>query len=118
MLSSVQCGIQAVPGEVGAVIIMLGDQPMIETKLINQLIRAWQETHKGLIVPVWKGKRGHPLLIDLKFRNDINLLDQNIGLRELLLNHPEEILELDVASDTILVITSYSIHYTKLYELL
>ncbi|MGQ8335841.1 XdhC family protein [Sunxiuqinia sp. A32] len=102
MLSSIQCGVNSISSEAGAVIILLGDQPMLQSDVINQLIRSWQKSYKGIIVPVWKGKRGHPILIDIKFKEEINHLNPDIGLRELLLNHPNDILEIDVQTGDIL----------------
>lgn len=102
MLSSVRCGLNAIPQENGAVLILLGDQPMVKTEVINKLIDSYSGTGQEIIVPTFNGKRGHPLLIDLKYRDEINYLDGKIGLKELLTNHPDEIFEVEVTSDEIL----------------
>lgn len=102
MLSSVRCGINAISSSAGAAIILLGDQPMVKTEVIDLLIAKYRKSGGKIIVPTFAGKRGHPLLVDLKYRDEINQLDGGIGLRELLNNHPEEIVELEVISDEIL----------------
>jgi molybdenum cofactor cytidylyltransferase len=102
MLSSVQKGIAALGIESAGFLILLGDQPMVAEKVINRLIALFQKTPKGLLVPTFLGKRGHPVLIDTKFRDEIGKLSQAIGLRELFLNHPEDVLEVEIESDAIL----------------
>ncbi|MBN2773649.1 MAG: XdhC family protein [Prolixibacteraceae bacterium] len=102
MFSSVLCGINAIPAKVNAVIVMLGDQPMIQTSVINSLIKEYHKKQRGIIIPVFLGQRGHPVLIDLKFRKEINNLTGNTGLRELMELNPDEIVELEVDSEEIL----------------
>jgi CTP:molybdopterin cytidylyltransferase MocA len=75
---------------------------MVAEKVINRLIALFQKTTKGLLVPTFLGKRGHPVLIDAKYRDEIGKLSQAIGLRELFLNHPEDVLEVEIESDAIL----------------
>lgn len=93
MLSSVQRGIRALPQKCLAAVVVLGDQPDINPKVINLLIDAYRRERKRIIIPVYGKKRGHPVLIDLAFRKEIAVLHPEIGLRELMLRHPEEIFE-------------------------
>ena len=91
MLSSVQCGIRALPENTDAVMIFLGDQPTNNESVINTLIEEYHSCPKGIVVPVYEGKRGHPLLIDSKYFIEIFNLNPDIGLRELLQKHKDDI---------------------------
>jgi xanthine dehydrogenase accessory factor len=102
MLSSVQAGFAALHPETDAVIVLLGDQPMVSVEIVNRLIAVFQKTDKGLIIPTFNGKRGHPVLINSKYRQSIQLLNPEIGLRELFLNNSQDILEIEVQTDHIL----------------
>lgn len=102
MLSSVQCGFNSLPGRLDAAVLLLGDQPMLPDHIIDQLIEVYREGMKSMVVPVYKGKRGHPILIDLKYLDEINQIDPEVGLRELMLHHEEEIFELEVDTSDIL----------------
>ena len=99
MLTSVQCGVRALPENTDAVMIFLGDQPANNEVVINTLIEQYETSDKGILVPVYEGRKGHPLLIDRKYFNDIFNLNPDIGLRELLQNHEDdlEIVEVDEA---------------------
>ncbi len=102
MLSSVQHGFHALPEDVRAVLIFLGDQPSIPTDVIDRVIDAFRETGKGIVLPVYKGERGHPVLIDMKYRHDVQDLNPEVGLRELVYGRPEDILEVEVDDSGIL----------------
>jgi len=102
MLTSVQTGVKAIVLESTGFLVFLGDQPMVSVVVINRLIAVFQKTTKGLLVPTFLGKRGHPVLIDAKYRKEIAALQQESGLRGLFLNHPDDILEVEFDSDAIL----------------
>lgn len=102
MLSSIQEGIAALPPSSQAAVIVLADQPSVPAKVIDALIDAYGRGKKGLVVPVYRKKRGHPLLVDLRYRQEIMALDPEIGLRQLLKNHPGDILEVTVSVSSVL----------------
>jgi molybdenum cofactor cytidylyltransferase len=102
MLSSVQCGFQAVPKDVRALVVLLGDQPMIHTYVIDELIDSYDRTKKGIVIPVYNQRRGHPVLIDLKYRDEVAHLSHETGLRELVYTHPEDTHEIAVDTPDIL----------------
>ena len=102
MLSSVQAGVEFVTNETDGMLIILGDQPMISEVVINRLISGFQKTEKGLLVPTFNGKRGHPVLISSKYKNSIKSINPEIGLRELFLNNANDILEIEVEFEGIL----------------
>jgi len=96
MLSSVQWGFQMLPEKTRAALVFLGDQPLISKDVINLILGAFRKQQKGIVIPVCKKGRGHPVLIDTKYRKEIQNLDPKIGLRQLIYGHPEDILEVEV----------------------
>jgi molybdenum cofactor cytidylyltransferase len=88
MLSSVQAGFRALPSGDGAVFVVPGDHPAVSAAVFAKLLEARAENGAGLVVPQFAGRGGHPLLVDLRFRADIEALDPAIGLRGLLDLHP------------------------------
>lgn len=102
MLSSVQCGFQAMPEDCQAVLVVLGDQPGIQTDVVNKLIDAYTGSNKGIVLPVYKKERGHPVLIDMKYRAEVEKLSPDIGLRGVVYNYPEDVLEVEVEMPSIL----------------
>ncbi len=102
MLSSIQRGFRAIPENAHAVLIMLGDQPSVSFAVIDRVINAYKKTGKGIVLPVYKKERGHPVLIDVKYRKEIERLDPSLGLRQLVYSSTEDILEVEVKTASIL----------------
>jgi len=102
MLSSVQWGFKNLSDNAKAALVCLGDQPGISTVVINKVIDVYKRTRKGIVIPVYKKNRGHPVLIDIKYRKDVKNLNPDIGLRELVYNHPEDTVEVKVEAPSIL----------------
>jgi molybdenum cofactor cytidylyltransferase len=102
MLSSIQAGFRALPGDAEAAVLMLGDQPAVPSSVINDLVAYYRESSRGIVIPVYGGRRGHPVLIETAYRSEILGLDPKIGLRQLVHAHPEDILEVEVSTPAVL----------------
>ena len=93
MLSSVICGFMNLPETIKAVLIFLGDQPQIPASATEKVILAWKQTGKGIIIPVADGRRGHPVLIEMKYKSEILKLDPEKGLRDLMIKFKDDVYE-------------------------
>jgi xanthine dehydrogenase accessory factor len=102
MLSSVQCGLKAISNNSDAVMVLLGDQPMIRAYDMDQLIDSYRHSEKEIAIATHQNKRGHPILFGRKFINEILEFPGEASLRDLLQNHPAEILEMKTGYDRIL----------------
>ena len=113
MLSSVRCGLQNLPEKCRAVMVALGDQPSITTGLIDQMLQSFATTEKSILVPLYKGKRGHPILFSTLYRDDILTQYDDIGLRGLLHSHSDDVFELDVPTSSVLNDMDYPEDYRR-----
>jgi molybdenum cofactor cytidylyltransferase len=102
MLSSILRGLREVPAAAQAFLVVLGDQPFPPATVIDRLIAAHERTGKGIVLPVHRGRRGHPVLIDMRFRDEVTALDPSVGLRQLLRDHPDDVLEVSVRTPAVL----------------
>jgi len=102
MLSSVKCGFKNIPSDFEAVLVFQGDQPLIPPSVINMVIEAYRSTGKGIVIPVYNKKRGHPLLIDNRYKDEIERLDSNEGLRSLSYKYSGDVLEVETDISAIL----------------
>jgi len=103
MLSSVICGFNALPDEADVALLFLGDQPDIPSRITNSILAAYNDSIHGIVIPVYNHRRGHPLLVDMKYRKEIRKLDLELGLRSLMHLFPEDVLEIEVDDPGILV---------------
>ena len=103
MLSSVMCGFRSLPEDTGTALVFLGDQPGIPPQVTDTILKAYDESLHGIVIPVYDHRRGHPLLVDMKYKREIEKLDLETGLRSLMHLFPEDVLEVEVNEPGILV---------------
>jgi len=102
MLSSIRCGLQNLPEKCRAVLVVLGDQPSITSELVDLMLKSFAATEKNLLVPLYNGKRGHPILFSPLYRDEILTQYDDVGLRGLLHAHPDDVSELKVSTSAVL----------------
>src|SRR6185503_13981510 len=80
MGASIAAGIGALTDDAKFVLIALVDHPAVPPRVVSRLIQEWQNGVR-IVVPTWQGRGGHPVLVDLSFRDELLSLDQTGGLR-------------------------------------
>jgi molybdenum cofactor cytidylyltransferase len=113
MLLSVRCGLRAMTPDCEAVLVALGDQPTITARLIGQMLEAYCEAGRSIIVPVHGGRPGHPILFSTRYRDEIMAGYDDVGLCGLRRAHASEVLELPVADSSVLSDMDYPEDYRR-----
>jgi molybdenum cofactor cytidylyltransferase len=102
MLSSIQAGLVAMREALhcDAALIVLGDQPHIERRIVEQVIAA----HKPgtVVIPSFSQHGGHPILIDRACWAEVLTLLPSANLREVLRAHADWLRYISVDSESIL----------------
>ena len=105
MTTSIQSGVKASSNESTGLMICLADMPFAETSDLNLLIQAFNDyrsTESSLIiVPVFQGKRGNPVLFSEEFRDKI-LTHKGEGCREIVRQFPHYVKEVSMENDNLL----------------
>ena len=102
MASSLVTGVRAAGEEPDALLLALGDMPGISPALVTRLVAAFRAQHRPILVPVFGGRRGHPVLFDRSCRELLLGLAGDEGARGLLRDHPELVHELPVDDPAVL----------------
>jgi molybdenum cofactor cytidylyltransferase len=98
MAESLKAGVAAVSAN--AAVICLGDMPLVTSVVIDRLVGAW--VPGAIVVPVYRGQRGNPVLWDRRYFEEIGALSGDRGARDLLLRHTAVVTEIDVGTDAVL----------------
>jgi molybdenum cofactor cytidylyltransferase len=102
MLSSIQEGIAALGGadalarRSDVLLVSPADLPHLAPESVAELLRRMAAAGARLAVPVYQGKRGHPLAVASALIPEILHLDPEIGLKQLRNRHEAELLEVPV----------------------
>jgi molybdenum cofactor cytidylyltransferase len=101
MASSLRQGLLAMNPGSEAFLLCLADQPGIGPDLIRGFRQA--EPRRGIVRPVYRGVPGHPVLIGARYLPEALQLIGDAGARRILINHPEDILEIEVEQEAVLM---------------
>ncbi len=75
MLTSLQCGLKHVGGQVDSVLWMLVDHPAVRGRTLDSLLAAAVSSSAPLVIPRYEGKRGHPIVLSERVVRDLLDLD-------------------------------------------
>lgn len=101
MSRSLAAGIGAVPEEWQAAILCLGDMPMIPSELLIQL--AARAAPDAIIFPIWRGRRGHPVLWGRAYFAELMDLAGDQGARSVADQYTDRVTMIDWADDSVLI---------------
>jgi molybdenum cofactor cytidylyltransferase len=97
MGASIAAGIAELPEQIGATLIALSDYPAVPAEVVSNLVAEWKNGAR-LVIPTWKNRGGHPVLVDLSFKPELLKLSSSGGLRALFEAHRNEVKRLAVDS--------------------
>jgi molybdenum cofactor cytidylyltransferase len=96
MGTSLRTGIAQVSPEADAALVVLADQPFVQPGTIDQLIRVYREQKPQIVIPMYRGFRGNPVLLDRSVFPELLGLAGDIGCRAIFGDHTENILKAPV----------------------
>ena len=95
-LSSIITGINvAEKSHADAVFIHPVDHPDINESVINKLVERYRRDMPLIVVPKYKGKRGHPVLFSNKLFEEIRTSPADVGARNVVWLHAEDTVEIE-----------------------
>ncbi len=102
MSQSIRCGIQSLNPRSEGILIALGDQPFLKVNTVNALLDAFREKKEKIIIPCYKGERGHPVIFPIRYREELLSLEGDEGGRAILERHAEAIHVVRVRSEGVI----------------
>ena len=94
--TSLRAGISAISNRSEAALFILGDQPLVNTGVINRLIEEFKRNRVGFLVPTFQGKRGNPVLVGRSCFSLLESLTGDQGARALFEEYEDQLKECDV----------------------
>jgi molybdenum cofactor cytidylyltransferase len=96
MASSLGAGLAALDPTTDAALIVLGDQPSVRPETLNRMIERYQRSDAQILVPMYQGFRGNPVLLDRSVFPEVMALKGDIGCRAVFGNHQDGIVKVMV----------------------
>jgi molybdenum cofactor cytidylyltransferase len=102
MGTSLALGASACSWGTDAIIVALADMPFFHTRDVEALIDA-HDSGAAIVVPASKGRRGHPVLFDRSYREELEQLSGDGGAKHVLERASKDVREVELADDAFLV---------------
>ncbi len=102
MLSSLKAGLRALPENIAAAMIVLGDQPRLDPRVIHQVMTAYAENASVIVAPSFEMRRGHPIIISRRLWPELLALRGDAQPRDVINAHADQITYVNVNTDSIL----------------
>ena len=96
--TSLRCGILAAPPSVEAVIVGLGDEPMVDAHVCRELVREWRKNEKSIVAARYNGVQDHPVLFDRAVFSELTSLEGDVGAKGVIGRVPERVAFVDVSA--------------------
>ncbi|MFQ5723238.1 MAG: NTP transferase domain-containing protein [Terriglobia bacterium] len=117
-LSSLIAALDTLPPRiVEAALVCLVDHPGISSRLIQTLIAQFQQSGKLIVMPNYRGKRGHPVLFAAKLFDELRAAPLEVGARHLVRHHPGDILEVPTEEEGVVLNINDRTAYQKILEM-
>ncbi|MEZ5477171.1 MAG: molybdopterin-binding/glycosyltransferase family 2 protein [Thiolinea sp.] len=101
MATSLRCGLRALPMDLDAVLILLGDMPRLTAAHLNALLDAFDPVAPAIIVPEYAGRRGNPVLWPRRYFAEMQRLSGDQGARTLLEKYADEVVQVPSIDEAI-----------------
>ncbi|MCH7488948.1 MAG: nucleotidyltransferase family protein [Chloroflexi bacterium] len=96
--SSLRAGAKALDDSASPIVVLNVDQPR-PRDLLRTLLAAHGEAGAAITLPVYEGKRGHPVIVDGSLLAELrNASEEDRGLRGIIAAHDDDVHEVEVQS--------------------
>lgn len=103
-LSSIQAALKTLPPKgVDGVMICPVDHPLVSAMLIAALIHAFDSTGCGIALPVFNGRRGHPVLFRDTLSPELMAAPLDVGARAVVRAHRDQIVEVPTEEEGVVL---------------
>jgi molybdenum cofactor cytidylyltransferase len=103
-MTSVHCGLGSLGQAFEGVIVALGDQPALTVSDLDHLIDAFFARKGGeVVIPEFEGKRGNPIIISNRCKQDIVAGKYNLGCRRFIEDNPELVRTVEMPGPSVVI---------------
>ena len=92
-LSSIQAALRSLPPGTDGILLCLIDHPLISSLLVQDLIEQFYKTKKPIVLPVYEGRRGHPVIFSASLYDELLGAPLETGARAIVWAHKSDVEE-------------------------
>ena len=92
-LSSIQAALRSLPPGTDGILLCLIDHPLISSLLVQDLIEQFYNAKKPIVLPVYEGQRGHPVIFSASLYDELLRAPLETGARAIVWAHKSDVEE-------------------------
>src|SRR6267378_2683401 len=92
-LTSIQAALRSLPSGTDGILLCLIDHPLISSALVQDLIEQFYTTKKPPVLPVYEGRRGHPVIFSASLYDELLRAPLGTGARAVVWAHKSDVEE-------------------------
>jgi len=98
-LSSIHAALRSLPADTQGMLLCPVDHPLVSASLAGSLIDAFLATRAPVVVPTYRGRRGHPVIFSATVYDEILSAPMDQGARAVVRAHQEEVTEIPTSEE-------------------
>jgi molybdenum cofactor cytidylyltransferase len=103
MGTSLAAGLTALSPTIKAALVVLADQPFVGPATLDRIVEQYRHSTAQIVIPLYKGFRGNPVLLDRSVFPEVMALGGDVGCRAIFGAHLDGILKVPVEDIGILL---------------
>jgi molybdenum cofactor cytidylyltransferase len=92
-LSSIQVALRSLPAGTDGILLSLIDHPLISATLVDELIEEFYKSRAPIVLPVFRGRRGHPVIFSAALYQELLDAPLDVGARSVVWAHRADVRE-------------------------
>ncbi len=98
-LSSIQAALRSLPPRTDGMLLCLIDHPLISIELVRELIEHFITSKKAIVLPVYEGRRGHPVIFSAALYDELLRAPLDTGARAVVWAHAGDVEEVRTSEE-------------------
>ena len=98
-LHSIQAALRSLPSGTDGILLSLIDHPLVSGALVHDLIERFYLSRKPIVLPLYKGRRGHPVIFSSRLYEELLAAPLETGARAVVWAHNHEVSELNTTEE-------------------
>ncbi len=91
------------PSEDDGWLLVPADHPVLDAVVVGELIAHWRASKAEILIPTYRGERGHPTLLRWSLAAEVLRIPSDRGLNWLVRSNPARVTEIEVTSDAVVM---------------
>ena len=103
-LSSIWAGVRSLEGVgMDGIVLCPVDHPLVSASLVSELVDRFYEEKRAIVLPTYRGKRGHPVIFSSQLFGELLAAPAEMGARAVVWAHAADVLEVPTDEEGVIL---------------